>query len=136
MKKTRSVWASFIIIFMFTISVKIMGREYIIFSIAQEFPMNDEHIDLKKNFYINMGKNQGLQNGGLLDVYRNISKMDPYTTKKRYDFRIKVGELKILHTEDESAIAEKYKLYAEEKDRPYFEVSHFMIGDFIKVKTR
>jgi len=59
-------------------------REYIIYSVAQDIPMGIENEVINKNYYINMGIKQGLDQGTILDVFRIISRVDPYKTKKRY----------------------------------------------------
>lgn len=115
--------------------LKIQAKDFIIFSIDQEFPMNDEHVDLKKNYYINMGKNQGIKKGSFLNVYRSISKLDPYKTKKRYLFDVKIGEVEILHLESDSAIAKKSKISIKNEKTPYFEIPSFMIGDKVSINV-
>jgi hypothetical protein len=74
------------------------SRDYIIYSVAQELPMGVENEKLKKNYYINMGNNQGLEQGTVLDVFRVISRLDPYETKKRYNYKVKIGEIEVVHS--------------------------------------
>ncbi|MCK5882118.1 MAG: hypothetical protein KAG61_00400 [Bacteriovoracaceae bacterium] len=89
---------------------------------------------LKKNFYVNLGSKQGVKEGVVLDVYRNISRNDPYKNKKTYHHKVKIGELEVLHTEGENAIASLKKILAETETAPLFEISKFMIGDKVSVK--
>lgn len=112
------------------------ARDYIIYSIAQDIPMGDENEKINKNYYLNMGQNQGLKKGTIVDVFRVISRLDPYETKKRYNYKVKIGELKVLHTEQESSIAHLER-FNEEKgnDLIYYDIPGFMIGDHINVKT-
>lgn len=114
------------------ISFKADARNHVIFNIAQEVSLSDSARPLK-NFYVNMGQNQGVQEGVILDVFRVISRIDPYKTKKYYNFKVKIGELKIIHSEDDSAIAILHSLKAS-KDALYFEVDGVMIGDHVAVK--
>ncbi len=109
-------------------------REYIIYSVAQDIPMGYENEVINKNYYVNMGSKQGLDHGTVLDVYRVISRLDPYKTKKRYNYRVKIGELKVLHTEDDSAIAELSQIKPV-SEKIYFEVPSFMIGDHVEVSV-
>lgn len=110
----------------------VCSRDYVIYNIGLEIPMDDETKPLK-NFYINMGSSQGLIEGTILDVYRIVSRVDPYKTKQRYTHKVKIGELKILHTEDETAIGSLNQL-KDAKDGLYFEVNGIMIGDHVAVK--
>ena len=131
MKKYLQI--SLFIIFSFTASMG-FARDYIIYSIAQDIPMGLENEEVKKNYYINMGDKQGLDKGTILDVFRVISRLDPYETKKRYNYRVKVGELVILHTEENSAIANLNDLESPES-KVYYEVPGMMIGDHVEVKV-
>lgn len=123
------------IIFTLLTSSIAIGREYIIYSIVQDFPMGQANEILKKNFYVNIGAKQGVKEGVVLDVYRNISRNDPYKNKQTYHHKVKIGELKILHTEDENAIASLEQVLAGNETAPLFEIGKFMIGDKVSVKV-
>lgn len=120
------------ICFFFTASMG-FARDYIIYSIAQDIPMGYENEVVNKNYYVNMGQKQGLSEGTILDVYRIISRLDPYETKKRYNYKVKIGELKVLHTEEDSAIAGMEMMPAN-KDI-FYDVNGLMIGDHVGVKV-
>ena len=110
-----------------------MARDYVIYSISQDISMGFENEDIKKNFYVDIGESQGVEEGSVLNVYRNISRQDSYETKKRYSHQVKIGELEVLHTEENSSIGLLKELRLGKKD-PYFEISNFMIGDKVEVK--
>ena len=76
-----------------------------------------------------------LNRGSVLDVYRVVSVLDPYESKKRFNHRIKIGEVKVLHAEESSAIGVLNKL-EEGEDTPVFEIGKMMIGDIVTVKVR
>ena len=97
--------------------------------------MDDSEVKPKKNFYINMGIQQGIKEGSLLDVYRVISRLDPYENKKRYNYKVKIGEVKILHVEEQSSIASTITLNTGEA-HPLFEIKNLMIGDHVDVKLK
>lgn len=122
----------FIVSFLFTASMAI-AKDYIIYSIGHELPMGASNEKLRKNFYVNMGANQGLKSGNILDIYRQESHLDPYATKKRYNYRMKIGELKVIHTEEDAAIA-TLQSFDDSNDRPMVEINAPMIGDQINVK--
>jgi len=134
MKKIFELPILFIIALTFTASMAI-AKDYVIYSIAQDLPMGNKGEILRKNFYVDMGTNQGLKKGSLLDVYRVVSVLDPYESKKRFNHRIKIGEVKILHAEDSSAIAVLNKL-EENDETPVFEIGKMMIGDIVSVKVK
>jgi hypothetical protein len=111
------------------------AKDYIIYSVVQDLPMGEENEIIKKNYYINMGNNQGLEEGSVLDVFRVISRLDPYETKKRFNYKVKIGEVKILHTEDDSSIATLQKIN-NSATSPLFEIPALMIGDRVDVKIK
>lgn len=112
-----------------------IGNDYIIYSITQDFPMGTPQEILKKNFYVNIGKKQGVAQGTVLEVYRTITRNDPYKDKLSYNHSVKIGELKVLHTEEENAITSFNSELASNPDAPHFEINKFMIGDKIAVKV-
>jgi hypothetical protein len=124
----------FIIVSIFTASMS-FSKDYVIYSIAQEFPMGVPGEVLKKNFYVNMGANQGIKEGTTLDVFRMISVLDPYESKKRYSHKIKIGELSVLHAEESSSIGVLKKTMDSTED-PLFEIGKLMIGDHVNVSVK
>lgn len=134
MKKFFELPTVFLLCLVFTASMAI-AKDYVIYSITQDFPMGNQGEVLRKNFYIDMGKNQGISKGSVLDVYRVVSVLDPYESKKRYNHKVKVGELKVLHSEDTSSIGTLNKL-AKEDETPVLDVSNLMIGDVVGVHVK
>lgn len=118
-----------IILMMFPIA---SANDYVIFSISQDVPMGDG-TPIKKNFYVNLGKNQGLEKGTFLDVLRDVARNDSYGSKKRYHHSVKIGELEVLHTEENSSIARLKRNIASDENAPHFEIKNIMIGDKVQV---
>jgi hypothetical protein len=112
-----------------------IAKDYVIYSIAQDIPMGVEKEVLRKNFYIDMGKNQGVSKGSILDVYRVVSVLDPYESKKRFNHKIKIGEVKVLHSEESSSIGVLNKIESE-AETPVFEVGKLMIGDIVTAHVK
>ncbi len=108
------------------------ARSYLIYSVAQDLPMGTDEQVIKKNFYVNMGTGQGLKKGTLLDVFRVISVLDPYDNRKRVNYRVKIGELKVIHTSDEAAITVLHKM---KDDVPVLDLDQFIVGDHVAVST-
>ena len=96
--------------------------------------MSSQQAQIKKNFFVNFGTNQGVNKGNIIDVTRTIVQVDPYDGDARYEFNIKIGELKVIHTETDASIAVFHKLNINEEDEtPYFETPNFMVGDEVKI---
>lgn len=95
--------------------------------------MGEPNEIVKKNYYVNLGKGQGVNQGTVLNVYRQISRIDAYESKQRFNYNIKIGELKVIHSEDSSSIG-LIQNFRDQKDDPLFEISGLMIGDKVDVK--
>jgi hypothetical protein len=134
MKKYFELPVLFMVTLAFTASMAI-AKDYVIYSISQDIPMGVEKEVLRKNFYIDMGKNQGVSKGAVLDVYRVVSVLDPYESKKRFNHKIKIGEVKVLHSEEASSIGVLHKM-EESDETPVFEVGKVMIGDVVTAHVK
>lgn len=123
------------IVFLFSLflSQSLLARSYVIFSMAQDLPMGLENEIVRKNYYINMGTGQGLKKDTVVDVFRIVSVQNPYDNKKRVNYKVKIGELKILHSSPDAAIATPKKY--ETEDTPIFEMNQFMVGDHVAINV-
>lgn len=108
------------------------ARSYVIFSMTQDLPMGVENEVIRKNYYVNMGTGQGVKKDSVLNVYRIISVQNPYDNKQRVNYKVKIGELKVLHSSEDASIAmvEKY-----EESTPIFDLTQFMIGDHVGINV-
>ena len=120
------------VVFMASMS---MAKDFLVISISQDFPMKNGETNLKKNFYINVGNKDGIIEGTKLNVYRNKLLHDPYQTKKNYSYKIKIGELKVIHTEPTSSIAILSQLTPMAK-QVQLDVNGVMIGDNVEVSIK
>jgi hypothetical protein len=111
----------------------LMARSYVIFSMTQDLTMGVENEVIRKNYYINMGTGQGVKKDSVVDVFRIISVQNPYDNKKRVNYKVKIGELKVLHSSEDAAIATVQEFKAE--DAPIFEIQKFMIGDHVAINV-
>lgn len=110
------------------------ARSYVIFSLAQDLPMGIESEQIRKNYYVNIGSGQGVKKDSILDVFRIISIQNPYDNKKRVNYKVKIGELKVLHSSDEASIA-MLNEYEKVEETPIFELPQFMVGDHVAINV-
>lgn len=134
MKKYFELPVLFVVTLAFTASMAI-AKDYVIYSISQDIPMGIEKEVLRKNYYIDMGKNQGVAKGSVLDVFRVVSVLDPYESKKRFNHKIKIGEVKVLHSEEGSSIGILNKIESAD-ETPVFEIGKLMIGDIVSAHIK
>lgn len=124
----------FMFLILLTLSSATWARSYVIFSMTQDLPMGFENEVIRKNYYINMGASQGIKKDSIVDVFRIISVQNPYNNKNRENYKVKIGELKIIHSSDDSAIA-MVNEYVKDEAAPIFEIPQFMIGDHVAVSV-
>ena len=134
MKRFFELPALLFITLTFTATMAI-AKDYVIYSISQDIPMGNKNEIIRKNYYLDMGNSQGISKGSILDVFRVVSVLDPYENKKRFNHKIKVGEIKVLHSEDGSSIGVLNKIESPE-ETPVFEISNLMIGDIVTAHVK
>lgn len=122
-----------VILLSLTITQISFARSYVIFSMAQDLPMGFDNEVIRKNYYVNLGASQGIKKDSILDVFRIISIQNPYDNKKRVNYKVKIGELKVLHSSTDAAIATVNSY--EKEDVPIFELNQFMIGDHVAINV-
>ncbi len=96
--------------------------------------MGYENEIIRKNYYINMGGAQGIKKDSIVDVFRIISVQNPYDNKKRVNYKVKIGELKVIHASPESSIA-MINEYEKEDLTPIFDLPQFMVGDHVSINV-
>lgn len=115
-------------------SQSLWARSYVIFSMAQDLPMGHDGEIIRKNYYVNMGSSQGVKKDSVLDVFRIVSIQNPYDNKKRVNYKVKIGELKVVHSSEDASIAMVGE-YEKEDSTPIFELPQFMIGDHVSINV-
>jgi hypothetical protein len=126
---------SFLFILLLSISTVSFARDHLIYSVAEEIPMGFDNEVTKKNYYMNIGSQQGVSEGTTLDVFRVISKSNPYDNLKRINYKVKVGEIKVVHTDEEAAIG-ILQVLKNDTETPLFDLNGFMIGDYVSVNIK
>jgi hypothetical protein len=123
-----------LIILISLIISEVRSKEYIIFSVEHQLDMghkkNDETF---KNFFINMGKTQGVTKGTKLRVLRKTIKKNQLDNDKEYQTFIPIGVVKVIHSDEYSSIAIKDEVFSESGSSIILSPNSFMIGDVIKV---
>lgn len=119
-----------------SILVMIPGRmhskEFIVFSVGHDLPMKNDTYEVKKNYFLNIGADQGVKEGTKVNVLRAITTKNPYENQKIINYKVKISELKIIHSNDHSSIGVEE---TPKKTEVIFDVKGIMIGDTIEVKT-
>jgi hypothetical protein len=123
----------FFILFLLTMMQPSWARSYVIFNLTEDLPMGFENEVIRKNYYVNLGKVQGIKKDSLLDVFRIVSIQNPYDNKKRVNYKVKMGQLKVIHSSDDASIAIVHEY--EKEELPILELNQFMIGDHVAINV-
>lgn len=126
------LWMTFVLSIILLPDSSVHARDFLIFNVTQDLPMGLENEIIRKNYYVNIGSDQGLKEGTKLNVFRRVSKFNPYENKKRVDYKVKIGELEVLHASSGHSIARTTALLDGQKS-PILELKYFMIGDHVTV---
>jgi hypothetical protein len=117
------------------ISYSIYANEYIVFGVNQNLPMGIPNEVILKDYYLSFGGHQGLRNGTIVDVFRKISQINPLSNKKRYKYKVKIGEMKIIHTEESTSIARIHKTNKQNK-LIILDIDSILIGDLVDIHIK
>ena len=108
-----------------------MAESPVIYSISQNVPLGEGGAP-SKNYYINLGEIHGVTAGTKLEVFRLISRTNPYESNKRINFKVPVGMLNVIHSEQNDCIAELSSLNDDQS--LFLELNSVMIGDSVDIK--
>lgn len=109
-----------------------LGAEYTVYQVYRPINLGESETLPPKDIFINMGATQGVHKGSVLDVYRRISSFDNLTQKHMGDHMIPVGRIKVIHTDEQTAIARVDKFVSVEQE-PALLPQAVMIGDVVRV---
>lgn len=109
------------------------AKDFIIYSISQDVPMGYKNEVIKKNYYVNMGTNQGVRNGTMLNAYRVISNSNPFDRNTRYNHQVPIGILEVIHSDKDASITKLVSIN-NKIDDPQFDIYDLIIGDEVNVQ--
>ena len=106
------------------------GTERVIYSVYNHLHMGEPGEKSMRDFYVNMGSQQGVQVGTRLKVTRRVATFDVISKRLFKDMEVPLGFLKVIHVEDGSAIARLEDMVAPEK-RPAVSPNAIVVGDLV-----
>ncbi len=109
------------------------AKEIAVFDVRRPLSFENGQ-DLPKDFYINAGIEVGLKVGMTVGVNRRQTLYDPFQNKSPGDLIIPVGRLKIIHVQDNIAVARLEEI-SSRQDLPTLDVDAIMVGDRLDMAT-
>jgi hypothetical protein len=117
----------------FSFSLATYAKDVTVFDVRRPLAMENDEVQ-PKDFYINAGSTDGLKVGMIVTVYRRQTLYDPYQNKSPGDLIVAVGQLKIIHAQDEISVARVEKINDSQK-APTVEFSAVMVGDRVDLSS-
>ncbi len=118
-------------IFQAMIPLRALSAEFSVYEVFRSVDLGESDRPPPKDIFINMGSNQGVKKGAVLDVYRKISSFDNLTEKLAGEHVIPVGRIKVIHVDDKTAIARADRFVSMEQE-PALLPQAIMIGDLVR----
>ena len=120
----------FISIFYFNLST---AETYTVYALNQDLPMGEKDEVINKNFFLTIGKEQGVYPGALLDVFRTLFVLNGSNSMERINHRVKIGEMRVIHSENRASVAVMENLLKGETGL-VLQFKGFRIGDEVSPK--
>lgn len=109
-----------------------VSRDYVVYSVYQAINMSNDPKDAPpKDYYINMGKQQGVHQGSILEVRRRVSTYDLVSEQLYRDLTVPVALVKVIHVEAVAAIARLQKLLPLQST-PMVAPRAILVGDLVR----
>jgi hypothetical protein len=110
------------------------AQSYTVYGVTQDLPMGEKEEVIKKNFFITAGKEQGVYPGTVMDVFRTLFVINGANSMERINHRVKIGELRVIHAENQAAVAIIENFSKGDKDL-VLDFQGFRIGDQVSPKV-
>ncbi len=106
------------------------SAEFVVYSIYRGLDLGGDEEKPQKDYYVNMGTNQGIRVGAVLDVLRRVPTFDTVQEKLYRDVTFPIARLRVIHAETTAAIARLEKILPAEKT-PAVTPRAVMVGDIV-----
>jgi hypothetical protein len=104
----------------------------IVYSVFKGIDLGNPNDIVQKDYFINLGTNQGIRIGTILEVARKSPSYDLTTEKLYKDLIFPFAQIRVIHAEKDAAIARLEKLYPSDKT-PVLEPRSVIVGDMVKI---
>jgi hypothetical protein len=106
--------------------------DFTVYSVYNALNMGNPGEVPEKDYYVNMGKTQGVHEGSVLEVTRKVATYDLLSERLYKEVTFPIAKLRVIHTEGNAAIARLDKFLPPEKT-PVTSPRAVMVGDYVKI---
>ncbi len=108
-----------------------LANDYTVYQVYRPIDLGEGAGLPPKDIFVNIGADQGVHKGSMLDVYRRIASFDNLTQKHMGDHMIPVGKVRVIHVDGKTAIARADRFVSVEQE-PALLPQAVMIGDIVR----
>ena len=108
-----------------------LANDAIVYSVYKGIDLGFPNEELQKDFFINLGTNQGIKTGAILEVSRKMPSYDLTTEKLYKDLVFPFAKLRVIHAEKDASIARLETLYPASKTH-IINPKGVIVGDIVK----
>ncbi len=116
-----------------TIAATAAHSEVTVYGIYRPLPLGEPNEVDQKDYYVSGGLRAGIRKGATLKVFRKTSTHDLLNRKLQADVEFPIAELKVIHSDENAAVARLVKLLPAE-ETPAISPRAVLVGD--RVTTR
>jgi hypothetical protein len=106
------------------------AADFIVYSVYKPVDLGGNNEAPQRDYFVNMGSAQGVRVGSSLEVLRRSSTYDLTSQKLYRDVIFPIARLKVIHVEDNAAIARMDKMLPSEKT-PSISPRAVLVGDLV-----
>lgn len=104
----------------------------IVYSVFKGIDLGNPNDRVQKDYFVNLGTNQGIHVGTVLEVARKAPSYDLTTEKLYKDLIFPFAQIRVIHAEKDAAIARLEKLYPQDKT-PVLTPRSVIVGDLVRI---
>lgn len=104
----------------------------IVYSVFKGIDLGNPNEAVEKDFFVNLGTDQGIRVGTILEVARKSPSYDLTTEKLYKDLVFPFAQIRVIHAEKDASIARMEKIYSTEKT-PVLIPRSVIVGDMVRV---
>lgn len=108
------------------------AADFVVYNVFRGINLGNANENPEKDYYINMGSAQGLQNGSFLTVFRHVATYDLSSQQLYRDVTFPIARVKVIHVESKASIARLEKMLPVDKT-PSLSPQSIMVGDFVRI---
>ena len=110
---------------------KASAAEAVVYSVYRGVDLGNPGETSQKDYYINIGSQQGIEVGSVLEISRKMASYDLMSEKLYKDVVFPIATVKVIHAEPGVAIARLDKMVTADKV-PAFAPRAVMVGDIVR----